>query len=190
MRKQCEAPDVAALRRLWRRWTAVVELFARRGRARRRLNPAEYDRLHQDLLRACRSLAGGADEGRRRPCQRMESLAEPWMTPAALEKADGLVLFDLLARGRQVEGEFDGRPWRAWRRGVSPSALLGVAAGLAVGGATAALFLVRPARGWFSDRFAVVYRAVRDAGTAQQVLAAGVVLTAIVMAVVWRAARG
>src|SRR3954467_5690149 len=92
--------DLAALRKHWGLWTAVVELFARRRRARRRVNPREYEALHRGLLAACRVLAETGDEGKRPFYQRLEELARPWLAPLVLERTDREILFDLLGRCR------------------------------------------------------------------------------------------
>ena len=44
--------SVFALRRLWRRWTSIVELYARRLPLRGRVNPRSYALLHRDLVTA------------------------------------------------------------------------------------------------------------------------------------------
>src|SRR5262245_14730724 len=94
------------LRRCWRRWTAVVELFARRRGARRRIDRREYESLHAELLATCRALATDGEETERRFYEDLEMLAQPWLSPYILEQADREILFDLFHRcfeiGRQL----------------------------------------------------------------------------------------
>src|SRR5262245_46103072 len=109
MTGQGEAAGRRALRELWYRWTAVVELFARRRRGRRQVGWQEYRALHEDLLRLCRSLAEAqADEAAARPYRHLESIVQPWLTPWALEQADRDVLYDLLPRCWRVGSELGG----------------------------------------------------------------------------------
>jgi hypothetical protein len=98
-----------ALAKLWHRWTTVVEQFATQKRGRHRLSGPAYSALHQDLLQTCRCLADTADKQGRGIYKNLESLAQPWMSPIALAKADLEVLSDLLRRCRQAERELAGR---------------------------------------------------------------------------------
>jgi len=95
-------------RELWQRWTEVVRQFALRRRSRRWLSEREYHALRQSLLEACRSLAGTADGEARALYERLESVAEPWLTLYALERAEREVLFDLFQGCRQVGRELGG----------------------------------------------------------------------------------
>jgi hypothetical protein len=97
--------ELAALGVRWRRWTAIVALFARRRRGRSRVDPRAYRALHGDLTARCRSLAEGADGPSREFGRRLEVLALPWLDPGAFAKADRAILDDLLARCRRAEGE-------------------------------------------------------------------------------------
>jgi hypothetical protein len=104
-----KATGRTAIPKLWHRWTAVVEQFARQKRGRHRLSEPVYDALHRDLLRVCRCLADASDERGRSFYQGLESLAQPWLKLSALAKADREVLSDLLERCRQIERELVGR---------------------------------------------------------------------------------
>jgi hypothetical protein len=117
--------ELAALRKGWRRWTAIVELFARRRRARQRVDPQAYYMLRHEVLDACQVLADMATEKRRRAFyQALASLVQPWLTPHTLIQADREILFDLLSRCRRAERELNGR---AWAMAVRKWALPGVA---------------------------------------------------------------
>jgi hypothetical protein len=111
----------AALRAGWRQWTAIVEAFARRRPARRRVSPQAYARLHQGLLAACRSLAETATEADKSYYQGLESLAGPWLTAEVLARTDRQLLGDLWLRCRQVQRELGGGPGfpAVWRWAVS-----------------------------------------------------------------------
>ena len=87
MRGQREAAELATLKRCWRRWTAVVNLFARRRGARHRVDPRAYDTLHKELLEACRAQEGTADEAGRAFYESLEDLAQPWLSVRVLEAA-------------------------------------------------------------------------------------------------------
>jgi hypothetical protein len=109
MNGRSKATGRTALPKLWHRWTAVVKQFARKKRSRHRLSGLAYRALHQDLLRVCRCLADAADEQGRIFYGDLGSLAQPWLSPSILEKADRKDLFDLLERCRQVERALDTR---------------------------------------------------------------------------------
>ena len=154
MRPQATSPDLAALRRHWRRWTALVALQARRGRGAQVVDPQEYQTLHQELVAACVA-AGGAAEGTQREFyQRLEDLVRPWLTARVLEQTDHQILMDLLARCRQAEQELDPRS--------RPRAVLlwAVAAFVLLGAVAAAVILLGwtgqgtelPSLGWVQGR--------------------------------------
>src|SRR4051794_38600307 len=71
----------ATLRKRWARWAAIVELFARRSRARRHVDPAAYQVLHRELIDACRALAESADEDGRAYYRGLEWIVAPWLSP-------------------------------------------------------------------------------------------------------------
>ena len=131
MNARSPGTESEALRASWRRWTAIVELFARRRPARRRVDPRAYERLHQELLAACRSLADSAGEESRADYEGLEVLARPWLSPRILAHADAGILDSLLDRCRHVEAELGGRrrpsavPVGAIRALLPASALVG-----------------------------------------------------------------
>src|SRR5262249_44383063 len=98
MKGQAESTDVAVLRRHWRRWTALVDQYARRRRGYSALDPQEYQRLHKDLLAACTSLNGASAGSQHDFYRGLANLVRPWLTLRVLEQADREILLDLLAR--------------------------------------------------------------------------------------------
>ncbi len=128
MRRRKPGTESEALRASWHRWTAIIELFARRRLARRRVDPREYRRLHQELLAACRSLADSAGEESRAYYEGLEGLARPWLSPKILAHADPEILDSLLARCRQVEAELGVRRQSSAILGGAIKALLPVSA--------------------------------------------------------------
>jgi hypothetical protein len=133
-----EAPgattELAALRGRWLQWTALVEGFAHRRVARLRVDAEGYRKLHRELLRGCRSLAGRAGEPGRAFFEGLEDLVRPWLHPRVLEQADREILFDLLARCQEATRELTGRNpgrrrwvWRALGIGALLLGLVGVA---------------------------------------------------------------
>ncbi|CAN5716558.1 hypothetical protein BH23PLA1_BH23PLA1_28650 [soil metagenome] len=101
------------LRRNWRRWTAIVELFARRRSVRKRLGPGEYEAAYRALLAACRDRAAAAEGPEQAYFETLEDLVRPWLTTHSLARADREILNDLVQRCRQFEQELCGRPWHA-----------------------------------------------------------------------------
>ena len=113
---------VGELRTLWRRWTRIVGLFARRQRARRFVDPQKYDALHKDLVDACSSLAGMVDETDRMYLQGLEQLVLPWVSTQSFRQADRDILADLFNRCRQVDRDLGGRllSMPDWRSAAPP----------------------------------------------------------------------
>lgn len=124
MRRRSPGTESEALRASWRRWTAIVELFARRRLARRRVDPRDYRTVHQGLLAACRSLADSAGEESRAYYEGLEVLARPWLSPRILAHADSEILDSLLVRCRQVEAELGFRRRSSAALGGAIKALL------------------------------------------------------------------
>jgi hypothetical protein len=182
--------DLAALRKHWGLWTAVVELFARRRGARRRVNPREYEGLHQELLAACRVLAEAGDAGKRPFYQRLEELAQPWLTLLVLERTDREILFDLLGRCRGAARALGGGGWGdVARRGL----VWGLAA-LAPAGLGFVLWRADWLWGSAAERVQDAWSQVRWVALGsvgvEPWLAGGAVLVVVATVLLWRAARG
>lgn len=113
---------VAELRSLWRRWTRIVGLFARRQRARRYVDAEMYGTLHRDLLDSCASLSAMVDEDERVFVESLEQLVLPWVSTQSFRQTDRDILSDLFNRCRAVERELSGRLWSMpdWRRPLRP----------------------------------------------------------------------
>jgi hypothetical protein len=86
-------PD-AALRAAWVRWRAVVAAFAAPG-GEPEIDEPTYRALHRELLARCRAHAAVRGE-RGQVAGKLESLAEPWLTPETLAAADPTTLATLL----------------------------------------------------------------------------------------------
>jgi hypothetical protein len=105
--------DPFGVRHPWKRWIDVVQRFSRRGRNRRAIATEEYERRHQDLLRACEAaIASGGQAGgpEKVQVQRMLTLARPWLNTDLLEHAAPTTLQVLLRDCRELEQEM------GWRR--------------------------------------------------------------------------
>jgi hypothetical protein len=190
MRRRGGAPEAVALRTCWRRWVSVVELFARRRPARRRVDPKTYGILHKELIQKCRSLAASADEVESVFYRYLEDLAQPWLTPAILARADREILTDLLVRCRQAENQLGGRTWaQSVLRVVIPLLLVSffVFVGLVgLGIADQAGFpILNWLRSWSDD----VWFAVKRSSDVERLSVAGFVLIVISIFAVMRTAR-
>jgi hypothetical protein len=187
-----EGTELFVLRRCWRRWVAILELFARRRRRRHRVDVRAYVAMHGELLAACRSLADSAGGTTRAFYQGLEDLARPWLTPRVLAKADREILFDLLTRCRRVEGELCGRS-RARAAAVVRRSLSLLAALAAL--ATAILLawtaarrwspVLAPVRGWLD----LAWFSLKRSGEIEQLFVISLVVVAVSARVVSRAAR-
>jgi hypothetical protein len=104
-----QSPEKIALRRCWGRWTRVVDLFARRKRARKQVDEQEYVKLHHELVQKCRLMADSVNDEDSSFYRYLEELAEPWLHLSVLERAERDILFDLLVRSRQAKDRLRGR---------------------------------------------------------------------------------
>src|SRR6516165_283091 len=108
-RKEPVAPR--DLMRHWRQWTSIVELFARRRRARLRVDAREYEKLYKEMIAVFQSEAETADLPRRAFYGYLAELVRPWMTPRTLEQADGEILFDLWSKCENALRALGERSW-------------------------------------------------------------------------------
>jgi hypothetical protein len=164
---------VEDLRRSWRRWTAVVELFALRRGARRRIGRAWYEALHAELLVSCRALAADGVESERPFYCALEVLAQPWLSPYALEQADREILFDLFHRCREAGRQLGCWTWAdALRRRAGVLTTLALSgAGVVVAACTTGLWL--PPLGRLVESWRPLWLAVKQAAPGQGWLVAG-----------------
>jgi hypothetical protein len=192
MAAQKGVSTLAALRQHWRKWTRTVERFARRQRGRRRVDPGEYQRVYQEVIGSCQSLAASASEADQVFYHELEELAQPWLSCQVLEKEDRAILLDLHDRCQQVEAELRARTgasrsW-AWKR-----YLAAVAAG--VGVVLGLLFLTADGAwstllGWLREAEKVTGSAIAKTTPTQQLIAGGIAVTVIAFWVVLKSVRG
>jgi hypothetical protein len=109
MRQRGGSNAIAELRWYWRRWTNVVELFARSRRARKKVDPQNYEAIHADLIEACRAISSLVDDEDRAYFEKLEHIALPWVSTRSFEHTNREVLSELYTRCRQVERELGGR---------------------------------------------------------------------------------
>ena len=119
--------EIAELKTLWRRWTAIVEALARRRRESHRLLAQEYSDVHTGLLKACRSQVGISDETMRPFFQRLEVLVKPWVSPDAITSANRAILADLLKRTKAADAVLTGRNDCLHPQKRLPSSSVGIA---------------------------------------------------------------
>jgi hypothetical protein len=190
MRKRAQANTPAILAKNWRRWTAIVEDFARRRRGRHWVSPRAYHTLHLELLQVCHTLASAAENGHGDFYRELANIAQPWLTPRALAQAEHEILSDLLLLCRQVERKLAQRAWVVaalqWvKRG---SAVLGgaaVAALLAWGGAEIWRRVEDPIQAWAR----LGWLAFKQTGEFHGMLIVGVIAIPVSMYLISRLAR-
>jgi hypothetical protein len=182
MKPRSDSIGPASLATHWRRWSAVVELFARRRPARRRVDPREYRALYCELTASCRDLASAGDEAGRAYYERLEATVRPWLSLRALEHADREVLGSLLDRCRQVDRELGGWSLPIYRvlalTVLLPSALVALSA--LTWNARGSLFTVVELMQDWSN---VIWFATRRASDLEKLFALGLILisTSIIM---------
>jgi hypothetical protein len=108
---QAGSNAVIELRDQWHRWTKVVHVFAKRGRARHRIDERNYAPIYNELLEACRFLAEMVEGEEKAYFQNLEHIVLPWWAPKSFQLADRAILADLLTHCREVERELGGRVW-------------------------------------------------------------------------------
>ena len=180
--------DRVALTAHWRRWTAIVALFARRRASRHRIDPRAYAALRDDLIAACRSLAE-ADGEWGTHYTALEETVRPWVSPGALDRADPAILATLLSRCRAMERELSGRRGRPeWPSPLASARLLAAgAAGFAL--AAALLGLGSPVLAVVRDVFDTAWLTLKYSDDLLKVSATGVLPIAAAMWVISRTAR-
>jgi hypothetical protein len=179
-----------ALRCCFHRWAANVELFALRKRTRKRVDGHTYVALHGELIAKCRAAAAAANEVEAAFYRYIEDLAQPWLAPSALERADREILFDLLMRCRQIDQELGGRPWASYRRAaVAPFLVIFFAFALLplwrVKSSGALATILDRARFWTVE----LSHEVNGAGDSQMLILIGSGLLIVAIWLVFRAAR-
>jgi hypothetical protein len=190
MRRRGASPERLALVASWRRWVAIVELFALRRPARRRVDRHEYRVLHKDLLDRCRLLAESANEVEASFYRYLECLAQPWLSPAVFVRADHEILLDLLVRCRDADLQLGGRSWvrsiAGWVIPTFVACALSAVIMVVLGALDSAGFAVLDRlRGWSDD----LWFAVRRSTELQRLTFVGAVLLIVSVIVVTRTAR-
>jgi len=181
----------ADLAKLWRRWTAIIELFARRRLARNWVVTEQYSILHHELLEHCRVLAEASAPPGSAFYRSLEEMVQPWLTPYVLAHADQEILQDLLYRSLQAERQLSGRgAWRvAVERWAGPvlTVLLGVGlvAGIAWMGEELWLPVWSRAREWWQ----VLGYTLKQWAQFQNLLLAGAVAVVVALFLAVRTAR-
>jgi hypothetical protein len=102
-----------SLRRLWRRWRALLQTIIK-GSGPARVNSETYRAVHTNLLLACRAAAEAAVTLERRAFyQELVSIVQPWLTLQTFARTESEMLRSLLERCRQAELELnEGKvPW-------------------------------------------------------------------------------
>jgi hypothetical protein len=190
MRRRQQSPEKMALRKCWGRWTEIVELFARRRAARKRVDLQAYVELHRELVNRCRALAGSANEVEAAFYRYLEDLAQPWLDLMVLARAERHILFDLLIRCQHVEEQLGGRNWsraiRARGTPVALGALFFTTMLLCMGRFSVSLSTIPDrARGWSDD----LYIRVIHSSDLERLFLVGLVLIAVSIYAVSRTAR-
>ncbi|HKB06508.1 MAG TPA: hypothetical protein VKD90_30210, partial [Gemmataceae bacterium] len=170
--------DPGCLRRRWRRWTEVVGWFALRRLARRWIRERDFEALHRDLLAACQEWAE-ADAVGEIHSHRLTALVSPWLTTRVLEQTDRTLLLDLMRRCREVDRDLNGRNAARVSWGW---ALRGMAAAGVVGLMASVLSLFHdPASDWLGGVDRTVRLGMRQLTPLQQLIAAGVAGSLLLM---------
>jgi hypothetical protein len=190
MRCRGQPPEKLALRRCFHRWAEIVDLFARRKAARKRVDPKAYVALHRELIQRCRAMAASANKVDVVFYRYLEDLVRPWLDPAVLDRADRDILFDLLIRCQHVKEQLGGRSWirvlRARGTPVFLSALLFAIMILCMGRFSVALStILNCGRSWSDDLYIQVIHSTDQ----DRLFVVGLVLITVTIYAVSRTGR-
>ena len=190
MRCRGQPPENLALRRCFHRWAEIVDLFARRKAARKRVDPKAYAALHRELIQRCRAMAASANKVDVVFYRYLEDLAQPWLDPAVLDRADRDILFDLLIRCQHVQEQLGGRSWirvpRARGTPVFLSALLLAIMILCMGRFSVVLStILNRGRSWSDDLYIQVIHSTDQ----ERLFVVGLVLITVTIYAVSRTGR-
>ena len=111
MRGREQSPVHMALRKTWGQWTKIVELFARRKVARRKVDPKSYAALRRELIQQCQVLAASANDVDALLYRYLEDLVQPWLDLVVLSRVDRDILSDLLIRCKAAQLQLRGHSW-------------------------------------------------------------------------------
>jgi hypothetical protein len=182
-----------ALQGTWRRWTAIVALFALHRPGRLKVSPEEFQRLRAELIELCETLAASADDQKREPYYReLEDLVRPFLSPRALSQTDCEILMGLLTRCRRIEQDL-GRPRPEWPRVLVIVALGAVL--LACGAATGFLLAglswgwLRAPIPWSREIYHWLLWSYHRLGMYQRLLGAALIVVVVSIVMVRRASR-
>jgi hypothetical protein len=111
MSQRGESAEMTSLKTRWRQWVQIVDLFACRRPARRKVDPLAYASLHKELMQNCRTVAASANAVDAVFFRYLVDLVQPWLSPTVLARADTEILLDLLVRCRQAERQLGIWSW-------------------------------------------------------------------------------
>jgi hypothetical protein len=186
MARAGDSIGLAVLGRPWRRWTAVVEGYARR-RGWSVVGPAAYDALYHDLIASCRAVADSDDAATREYGRRLEALVRPWLSTSVLERSDREILVDLSARCRRIDRELNGRRWGDLVPARARPALAGLAGAALIALVACAVYgMYQPINGWLDGRWRAVRVAYLEATTIQCIAVAGAIMIPLMLFLAYR----
>jgi serine/threonine protein kinase len=99
--------DEGKFRTAWRRWTGLIEYFARGKGPASAVNAEAFRAVHKELVQGCARLAEACEGERSEFFRGLEWLVGPWMTPDVLAKTEPDLLFDLFERCQRAAVEID-----------------------------------------------------------------------------------
>lgn len=106
---QNRSVEISELKSLFNRWIALLDIFAKKSKIRRRMHSQDYEALYSALIHACRAQADQNEGEHRIFFQEMASLIEPWFTLHTFENCKQRILMNLLIQCREIEQILSGR---------------------------------------------------------------------------------
>jgi hypothetical protein len=190
MRQRQRSPEEKALRKRFHQWAEIVEVFARRRAARKRVDPRAYIALRREVIEECQRLADSANEVDGAFYRYIENLVQPWLDLSVLARGERDILFDLLLRCRHVQTQLGGQAWHqaipSWRAAVAVALMFFAIILLFLGRVPVSLrTILNGARDWADHIYIQVVRSTE----LERLFFVGCVLVVVSMFVVMRTAR-
>jgi hypothetical protein len=177
MKPPAATPELVAVAKMWRRWTAAIAHFAC---GKTKYDPMEYHVLHVELLAGLRAAGSTNDIIVRDNVHKLEALVRPWFTTRILEKTDPEILSDLLDKCRTLDRDLLGH-----HRRVTWAALKPVLACLTGAGFVVAIVCIytawQPINGWLDDEWRAIQTSIWQTSAIQLISVAGLILIPITL---------
>ena len=96
-------PSARHLAKLWRKWTHMATMLAKKKVGHQRISDEQFQALHHEILEACDACAAQFGPRLRPVFRKMKHIVEPWVTPDTIRHAERPIREDLLTQTYHIE---------------------------------------------------------------------------------------